>query len=113
VEHAIRGFHGVTLLLTNAAKTGGILSNVSSEGGWTRGSVIRYRAPQLSPGSIVDIYEAKGFLPGHQGRGSVHHIAFRAADDAEQTEMHASSWKSTDFVHRAARPQLFPLDLFP
>jgi glyoxalase family protein len=49
--------------------------------------VIRYRAPQSSPGAIVDIYEAKGFLPGYQGRGSVHHIAFRAADDAEQAKM--------------------------
>ena len=28
-----------------------------------------------------------GFLRGHQGGGSVHHIAFRAADDAEQGQM--------------------------
>jgi glyoxalase family protein len=50
------------------------------------GAVIRYRA-QSTLGSIVDIYEARGLLPGHQGRGSVHHIAFRAKDDAEQAEM--------------------------
>ena len=87
-EHAIRGLHGVTLLLDSAAKTGAILSNVFGfkEVG-REGSVIRYRTPQSSQGSIVDIYEAKGFLPGHQGRGSVHHIAFRAAGDAEQAEM--------------------------
>jgi len=30
---------------------------------------------------------AKGFLPGRQGRGSVHHVAFRAVDDADQAEM--------------------------
>jgi glyoxalase family protein len=88
VEHAIRGFHGVTLLLDDATKTGAVLSDVFGlpEAG-REGSVIRYRAPLSSPGSIVDIYEAKGFLPGHQGRGSVHHIAFRAADDAEQAAM--------------------------
>jgi glyoxalase family protein len=86
-EHAIRGFHGVTLLLDDAAKTGAVLSDVLGPQEAAReGSVIRYRA-QSSPGSVVDIYEAKGFLPGRQGRGSVHHIAFRAKDDAEQAEM--------------------------
>jgi glyoxalase family protein len=86
-EHAIRGFHGVTLLLDDAAKTGAVLSDVLGlQEAAREGSVIRYRA-QSSPGSVVDIYEAKGFLPGRQGRGSVHHIAFRAKDDAEQAEM--------------------------
>jgi glyoxalase family protein len=86
-EHAIRGFHGVTLLLDDASKTGAVLSNVLGMKEAAReGSVIRYRA-QSSPGGLLDIYEAKGFLPGRQGRGSVHHIAFRARDDAEQAEM--------------------------
>jgi glyoxalase family protein len=35
----------------------------------------------------VTIRETEGFLPGRMGRGSVHHIAFRTADDAEQAEM--------------------------
>jgi glyoxalase family protein len=88
VEHTIRGFHGVTLLLDDATKTGAVLSDVFGlqEAG-REGPVIRYHAPLSLPGSIIDIYEAKGFLPGHQGRGSVHHIAFRAADDAEQAAM--------------------------
>ena len=51
------------------------------------GSVIRFKAPGDTEGSVVDIYEAKGFLRGHQGGGSVHHIAFRATDDAEQGKM--------------------------
>jgi glyoxalase family protein len=86
-EYAIRGFHSVTLLLDDAARTGAVLSNVLGlQEAAREGSVIRYRG-QSSPGSVVDIYEAKGFLPGHQGRGSVHHIAFRAKDDAEQAEM--------------------------
>lgn len=86
-EHAIRGFHGVTLLLDSAAKTGAILTDVL---GYTEaareGSIIRYQAT-ATPGSYVDIYEAKGFMTGRQGRGSVHHIAFRAANDAEQAAM--------------------------
>jgi glyoxalase family protein len=87
-EHAIRGFHGVTLLIEDAARTGAILTDVF---GYTRagqeGSITRYRVPGLTQGAVVDIYEAKGFLPGRQGRGSVHHIAFRAADDTEQAAM--------------------------
>ena len=38
-------------------------------------------------GSTVDIREAGGFLPGRMGQGSVHHIAFRAADDAAEFAM--------------------------
>ncbi|MCK9919213.1 ring-cleaving dioxygenase [Microbacteriaceae bacterium K1510] len=87
-EHAIRGFHGVTLLLDDAAKTGAVLTDVfgfKQEG--RDGSVIRFRSPDVKEGGIVDIYEARGFLRGRQGRGSVHHIAFRAADDAQEMEM--------------------------
>jgi glyoxalase family protein len=88
VEHAIRGFHGVTLLLDSATRTGAVLTDVFGMKEVAReGAVIRYRAPEAAEGAIVDIYEAKGFLPGRQGRGSVHHIAFRAADDAAQEEM--------------------------
>jgi glyoxalase family protein len=87
-EHAIRGFHGVTLLLDSAAKTGAVLTDVFGfEETAREGSVIRFKAPGDVEGSVVDIYEAKGFLRGHQGGGSVHHIAFRAADDAEQGKM--------------------------
>jgi glyoxalase family protein len=87
-EHAIRGFHGVTLLLESAAKTAAILTDVFGFREVAReGSVIRFAAPGDVQGSIVDIYEAKGFLRGHQGVGSVHHIAFRAADDAQQGQM--------------------------
>jgi glyoxalase family protein len=87
-EHAVRGFQGVTLLLDSAAKSAAILTDVFGLREVAReGSVIRYVAPGGASGSVVDIYEAKGFLRGYQGRGSVHHIAFRAADDAQQAEM--------------------------
>jgi glyoxalase family protein len=87
-EHAIRGFQGVTLLLDNAEKTAAVLTDVFGFREVAReGSVIRFSAVGDANGSVVDIYEAKGFLRGHQGRGSVHHIAFRAADDAQQAQM--------------------------
>ena len=88
VEHAIRGFHGVTLLLDSAAKTASILTDVLGFAETARdGSVIRFQASGDAPGGVVDIHEAGGFLPGRQGTGSVHHIAFRAKDDAEQGRM--------------------------
>lgn len=87
-EHAIRGFHGVSLLLEDAAPTGAILTNVLgfAEAG-REGSTVRYRAEGAALGGIVDIQAAGGFLAGRMGTGSVHHIAFRAADDAAQAEM--------------------------
>ena len=86
-EHAVRGFHGVTLMVDDGARTGAILTDVLGfpENG-RDGSLVRFRANQAL-GTTVDIREAKAFLGGRMGRGSVHHVAFRAADDAAQAEM--------------------------
>ena len=86
-EHAIRGFHGVTLMLDKAAPTGAILSNALGfkEVG-REGALVRYGADG-APGSTVTLRETGGFLPARMGRGSVHHIAFRAVDDAQQAAM--------------------------
>lgn len=87
-EHAIRGFHSVNLLLADAAPTGAILTDIL---GFTEigreGSLIRFKAGDTAIGGIVDIHAAGNFLPGRMGGGSVHHIAFRAADDAAQAAM--------------------------
>jgi glyoxalase family protein len=86
-EHAIRGFHGVTLLLDDGARTASVLRDVLGfKDAGRDGSLSRFHASEAI-GGIVDIREAKGFLAGHLGRGSVHHIAFRAADDASQAAM--------------------------
>ena len=87
-EHAIRGFQGVTLLLDSVDKTAAILADVFGYREVAReGSVIRFAAAGDANDTVVDIYQAKGFLRGGQGRGSVHHIAFRAADDEQQAAM--------------------------
>jgi glyoxalase family protein len=86
-EHAIRGFHGVALLIEDAARTAAVLRDVLGfkETG-KDGPFARFHASE-NVGGIVDLREAKGFLPGRLGRGSVHHIAFRAVDDANQAVM--------------------------
>jgi glyoxalase family protein len=88
VEHAIRGFHGVSLLVADAAPTAAIMSDVFGFREVDREeTLIRYRAEGTALGSVIDLRVAGGFLPARQGAGSVHHVAFRAADDAEQAEM--------------------------
>jgi glyoxalase family protein len=87
-EHAIRGFHSVSLLLEDSAPTGAILSDVLGFARTAReGALTRYKADGAGLGGIVDLRAAGGFLAGRQGAGSVHHVAFRAADDAEQAAM--------------------------
>jgi glyoxalase family protein len=87
-EHAIRGFHSVSLLLADAAPTAAILTDVFGFAEVGReDTLIRYRAEGAALGNVVDLRVAGGFLPARQGAGSVHHIAFRAANDAAQEEM--------------------------
>jgi glyoxalase family protein len=86
-EHAIRGFHGVTLLLNTAAPTAAILTDVFGFREVAReGALARYRG-DAPLGGHVDLREAGDFPRGRMGRGSVHHIAFRAVDDAMQAAM--------------------------
>ena len=87
-EHAIRGLHGVSLLLEDAARTGAILTDVLGFlAGDREGAVQRYRIPDSRVGATVDLRTVGGFPRGRQGAGSVHHVAFRTADDADQAAM--------------------------
>jgi len=87
-EHALRGFYGVSLLLEDATRTGAILTDVfgfaetASEGPFKQ-----FVAKGADVGGVIEIREAKGFLAAQLGRGSVHHVAFRAASDDAQAEM--------------------------
>ncbi|TNC44610.1 ring-cleaving dioxygenase [Rubellimicrobium rubrum] len=81
-EAAIRGIHNVSLLLREAAPTGAILTDVFGfEEIGREGTTVRFKAAGTEVGGTVDIREAGEFLRARQGGGSVHHIAFRAADD--------------------------------
>ncbi|MGU3537499.1 ring-cleaving dioxygenase [Methylobacterium sp. A54F] len=84
-EHAIRGLHGVTLLLAEAGPTAAILTDVLgfSETG-REGVRTRFSA---GAGGTVTLRAVGGFLRGRPGAGTVHHAAFRAADDAAQAAM--------------------------
>jgi glyoxalase family protein len=87
-EHAIRGLRSVSLLLADAGPTAAILTDVFgfvADG--REGATQRYRASGVEFGGLVDLRTAGEFLGARQGAGSVHHIAFRARDDAVQAAM--------------------------
>jgi glyoxalase family protein len=87
-EHAIRGFHGITLMLREAAPTAAILTDVFGFAEQGReGNLTRFSAGSGGLGQVVNLRAVGDFLRGRQGAGSVHHVAFRASDDAAQAAM--------------------------
>ncbi len=86
---AIRGFHSVNLPAEGSAAD---WSDPDRRARFhrrsdVRTSLVRFKAGDTAIGGIVDIHVAGSFLPGRMGGGSAHHIAFRAADDAEELAM--------------------------
>lgn len=90
-EVAIRGTHSVGLLLADPVPTADILTDVLGFAEVGReDEVVRYRAVDAEDagvGATVDLHTAGGPARGRLGAGSVHHVAFRAADDAAQAAM--------------------------
>jgi len=87
-EDAIHGFHSVTLWVEQGDDTKRVLVDVLgfrevSEDGTTR----RFAAGDGGPGTIVDVRSVGGFVRGAGGAGTVHHVAWRVADDATQLQV--------------------------
>jgi glyoxalase family protein len=86
----IRGFHSATLALTAPATTIALLTETM---GYRlvgeSGQRARYTVGAGGPGTYVDILTDPGVPRGANGAGTVHHIAFRVADDAAQLAAHA------------------------
>ncbi|WP_276255929.1 ring-cleaving dioxygenase [Halomontanus rarus] len=82
-KHAIRGFHGVTLDSLNPDATGDVLETLGYERVGTAGERTRFRAA-ADRGAVVDLLDRPDGDRGQQGVGTVHHVAFRTADDETQ-----------------------------
>ena len=84
-EMQLRGFHGVTLLESGYELTQALLVH---QMGWTLqkdyGGRFRYQAPGAGAAATIDIVCQPGGRHGLPGTGTVHHLAFRVADDAVQ-----------------------------
>jgi len=87
-EHAIHGFHGVTIWADKGDATEGVLVDTLGfrpvrEDGSTR----RFAAGDGGPGTVVDVRSVGGFVHGAGGAGTVHHVAWRVPDDGVQLQM--------------------------
>lgn len=88
-EHAIRGFHSTTLALPDPAATATLLTSALGYHLVQREEHrARYAVAQGGPGTYVDLLSDPALPRGLNGAGTVHHIAFRVADDATHVAAH-------------------------
>ncbi|MFN4155257.1 MAG: ring-cleaving dioxygenase [Paracoccaceae bacterium] len=85
------GFHSATLWERDPERTIRLLTDVfgyEHAGSEQDGATERQRliAPGTARGRIIDVIRVTGAQPGRQGAGTIHHVAFRAKDDAEQLD---------------------------
>lgn len=100
---AVKGFGGAVLFSTVPASTGRLLQDVM---GLTKVGedvgFVRYQAAS-DIGNVIDV-NAVAMAPGAGGYGTVHHIAWRAKDDAEHAEWRSrvadSGYQPTPVVDR-------------
>jgi glyoxalase family protein len=95
-EHAIRGFFGVTLSEQKADQTAAILTVMGFQKTGGEGNRIRFSAEGHALGNHIDLLVDPSAKFGRSGAGSVHHIAFRAKDDAAQKEWRQEIAKHLD-----------------
>ena len=82
-DHAILGFHQITITTNKIDKTAEVLTNIFGYKLMEQ-HVNRYRfvTDAVEQAAIVDVVEAAGETAGHVAGGSVHHVAFRVKDEA-------------------------------
>jgi glyoxalase family protein len=88
VEHAIRGFFGVTVLERDARQTEAALALLGFRKVAEEGNRLRFSAAGDALGNHLDIVVDPKAGPGRLGAGTVHHIAFRSEDYEDQKQWH-------------------------
>jgi glyoxalase family protein len=83
-EHSIHGFHGVTLCEAGFELTARVLETIGFHKAGEENNRIRFAAESDAPGRYVDVHIQPQLIYGRMGAGTIHHIAFRAPDDASQ-----------------------------
>ncbi len=81
-ESAIRGIAGATLSEEGYEQTAKLLERMGFSLTAEHGNRFRYEIGH----SFIDLLCQPDAAPAHGGRGTVHHIAFRTPDDAQQHE---------------------------
>jgi glyoxalase family protein len=105
LEHAIRGFHSVTLWERQGEDTERLLKEMLGfravrEDGNTR----RFAIGDGGAGSLVDVRSVGGFVSGQPGAGTVHHVAWAIADDVKQlalrSRLESAGYQPTPVIDR-------------
>jgi len=86
-EHAIRGFHHVTLSENGYERTALLLTEtLGFKQIAKQGNRFRYAVADGTPSVMVDLVCAPEGRPGRVAVGTVHHVAWRTATNAEQVQ---------------------------
>lgn len=84
-EHAIRCLHSVALCVEAPERTARLLTETFGyEAAGDESGRQRFRVQAVGPAGIVDLLCQPDRMRGRMGAGTVHHVAFRAQDEAEQ-----------------------------
>ena len=90
-EHAIHGFHSVTMTLAEMAATFNLLTSVMGFRMVTQeGNRTRFETGAGGPHSILDVIESPEGPVGEESIGTVHHVAWRTPDSENQ-----KAWRDT------------------
>lgn len=103
-EFAVKGFFGAELSVGNLKPTEQVLTEIFNFKKIKEEEFHTRYESNSSIGSVVDIFEMKGWPEGIQSAGTVHHIAFRATDDENELDLREKVLKMglspTDVIDR-------------
>ena len=85
ISASIAGLHSVSLCVEAPDRTALLLTEIFGyEPIAEQAGRQRFRSPKLGVGGIIDLLCSPERMRGRIGAGSIHHVAFRARDEAEQ-----------------------------
>lgn len=87
-EHAVRGFHSVTLSEQGFERTAKLLETMGFRKVAEEANRFRFEVGEGGPGARADVLCVSEAPHGRIGVGTVHHVAWRVADDEAQ-----KSWR--------------------
>jgi glyoxalase family protein len=86
-DHAIRGFHSVSMRLRDEGATAELLKYMGYETLEKKDDVTRLIMPAGNEAKFIDLETLPNINRGLQGAGSVHHVAFAVDNRATQLEV--------------------------
>lgn len=86
-DHAIRGFHSVSMRLRDEGATAELMKFMGYETLASRDGVTRLIVPGGNGAGVIDLETLPNIQRGLQGAGSVHHVAFAVDNREKQLEV--------------------------